>query len=140
MGAEGRSKMTTLESRLEDYRQQIERLENERTKLWNTIMGKNRQIDELLERLEPGPESEPEERVRISFTRKEAERYMASTGYSGYDIRPVEKPPVEPKRMRVVVELAKGGLLRKPEGGESVTLYANQDCWVGTVVEIEEGE
>lgn len=44
--------MTTLESRLEDYRQQIERLENERTKLWNTIMGKNRQIDELLERLE----------------------------------------------------------------------------------------
>ena len=133
--------MTTLESRLEDYRQQIERLEN-------AVARKDRQIDELLERLEPGPESEPEERVRISFTRKEAERYMASTGYSGYDIRPVEKPPVEPKRMRVVVELAKGDQARKPEVGGSVTLYVNavsahelgRDVWVGTVVEIEEGE
>lgn len=48
--------MTTLESRLEDYRQQIERLEN-------AVARKDRQIDELLERLEPGPESEPEERV-----------------------------------------------------------------------------
>ena len=56
----GDRKMTTLESRLEDYRQQIERLEN-------AVARKDRQIDELLERLKP----------------------------------------VEPKRMRVVVELAK---------------------------------
>jgi uncharacterized coiled-coil protein SlyX len=52
--------MTTLESRFADYRQLIERLEN-------AVARKNRQIDELLERLKP----------------------------------------VEPKRMRVVVELAK---------------------------------
>ena len=59
--------MITLKFRLADYRQQLEQLENERSRLENAIMGKNRQIDELLERLRP----------------------------------------VEPKRTRVVVELAK---------------------------------
>ena len=48
--------MITLKFRLADYRQQLEQLENERSRLENAIMGKNRQIDELLKRLEPGPE------------------------------------------------------------------------------------
>lgn len=202
--------MTTLETRLADYRAQIERLEN-------AVARKNRQIDELLKRLELGPKSESEERVRIwdepnhrwwandksrTYTRKYAESLIKDLKHLGYEIRPVEKPPeepemvrvldrrskvwwtggvykpggitsniaeaslysrealrglrldpelyefqpveeplvpkpVEPKRTRVVVELAKGDQPCKPEGGESVTLYANQDCWVGTVVEIE---
>ena len=61
-----------------------------------------------------------------------------------YELQPVEKP-VEPKRTRVVVELAKGAQPSKPEVGGSVTLYVNavsahelgRDVWVGTVVEIE---
>ena len=156
--------MTELETRLADYRAQIEakdaeiraRIAHEHA-LFESLRTCRRLMDEMLERLETTPR--PAVRVRIwdkknlrwlggsienATVLRSIGQWVVDKWPNDYELQPVvEKPPEEPvapKRMRVVMELAKGAQPRKSEVGGTGAFYANQDVWVGTVVEIEEGK
>ena len=160
----GRCSMTELETRLADYRAQIEakdaeiraRIAHEHA-LFESLRTCRRLMDEMLERLETTPR--PAVRVRIwdkknlrwwggsienATVLRSIGQWVVDKWPNDYELQPVvEKPPEEPvapKRMRVVMELAKGAQPRKSEVGGTGAFYANQDVWVGTVVEIEEGK